>query len=167
MRKLMALIAVLDLAGMLIACKSSGGKSTGTPVRTSARLTQITTPASTAKPIPTVGGQPTVTSTGLKIIDIQVGTGAEAKATDTVTAQYTGYLADGTIFDGPAIHGGPAQFPLNGVIQGWQEGVPGMKIGGKRRLIIPPALGYGAQGYPPKIPPNPTLTFDIELVSIP
>jgi FKBP-type peptidyl-prolyl cis-trans isomerase len=105
---------------------------------------------------------------GLQIIDTIVGTGAEAKLGDTITAQYTGYLEDGTIFDGPAIHGGPAQFQLavGSLIQGWTDGVPGMKVGGKRRLVIPPALAYGASGRG-QIPPNATLTFDIELVSIP
>ncbi len=104
----------------------------------------------------------------LQIIDTQVGTGAEAKLGDTITVQYTGYLENGTIFDGPAIHGGPVQFQLavGSLIQGWTDGVPGMKVGGKRRLIIPPDLAYGAAGRG-QIPPNATLTFDIELVSLP
>jgi FKBP-type peptidyl-prolyl cis-trans isomerase FkpA len=124
------------------------------------------TPTSTPQPIPTVEGVATVTASGLQIIDTIVGTGAAAKSGDTITAQYTGYLEDGTIFDGPALHGGPSQFSLSGVIQGWTDGVPGMKVGGTRRLVIPPALAYGAAGRS-GIPPNATLTFDIELVSIP
>lgn len=109
-----------------------------------------------------------MTSSGLQIIDTQVGTGAEAKLGDTITVQYTGYLENGTIFDGPAIHGGPVQFQLavGSLIQGWTDGVPGMKVGGKRRLIIPPDLAYGAAGRG-QIPPNATLTFDIEFVSLP
>lgn len=104
----------------------------------------------------------------LQIIDTIVGTGAEAKLGDTITAQYTGYLDDGTIFDGPAKHGGPVQFQLavGSLIQGWIDGVPGMKVGGTRRLVIPPDLAYGAAGRS-GIPPNATLTFDIELVSVP
>ncbi len=109
-----------------------------------------------------------MTSSGLRIIDTLAGTGAEAKLGDTITAQYTGYLEDGTVFDGPAVHGGPVQFQLavGSLIKGWTDGVPGMKVGGKRRLIIPPDLAYGASGRG-QIPPNATLTFDIELVSIP
>ena len=104
----------------------------------------------------------------LQIIDTQVGTGAEAKLGDTITVQYTGYLEDGTVFDGPAIHGDPVQFELavGSLIQGWTDGMPGMKVGGIRRLIIPPDLAYGAAGRG-QIPPDATLTFDIELVSIP
>jgi len=108
-----------------------------------------------------------VTASGLQIIDTQVGTGAEAKLGDTITVQYTGYLDDGTIFDGPAIHGGPVQFALSGLIPGWQEGIPGMKAGGTRRLIIPPELAYGEAGYGGSIPANAVLTFDVEIVSIP
>lgn len=105
--------------------------------------------------------------TELQKIDQVVGTGAEVKAGDTVTAHYTGALAkDGTIFDTSFDRGEPATFPLSGVIKGWQEGVPGMKVGGKRRLLIPAALGYGEQGSPPKIGPNEPLVFDIELVKI-
>jgi FKBP-type peptidyl-prolyl cis-trans isomerase FkpA len=108
----------------------------------------------------------------LTIYDITVGDGAEAKAGDTVTLNYTGYLADGTLFDASANHGGPAQFSLasgqqNSLIPGGQEGVTGMKIGGKRRLIIPPDLAYGSSGAGSLIPPNATITFDFELVSIP
>ena len=108
-----------------------------------------------------------MTASGLQIIDTVVGTGAEVQPGDTVTVQYTGYLDDGTIIDSPDTHGGPISVLLGGVIQGWGEGVPGMKVGGERRLIIPPELAYGAAGYRQTIPPNATLTFDIELISIP
>ena len=95
-----------------------------------------------------------------------MGTGAEAKADSTVTAKYTGKLADGTVFDSTDKHGGaPISFPLSGVIKGWQQGIPGMKVGGKRTLVIPPELGYGAQGTS-GIPPNSTLTFEIELTDV-
>ena len=103
----------------------------------------------------------------LQKIDTVVGTGAEVKPGDTVTANYTGALAkNGVVFDSSIPRGEPATFPLSGVIKGWQEGVPGMKVGGKRRLIIPASLGYGEAGSPPKIGPNEPLVFDIELISI-
>lgn len=105
-------------------------------------------------------------SSGLVITDQVVGTGAEAKADSTVTAKYTGKLADGTVFDTTEKPGGEAiSFPLSGVIKGWQQGIPGMKVGGKRTLVIPPELGYGAQGTR-GIPPNSTLTFEIELTDV-
>lgn len=110
--------------------------------------------------------QATTPSDKLQIIDETVGTGTLVKAGDTVTVKYTGTLANGTVFDSTEKQGGtPATFPLGNVIQGWQQGIPGMKVGGKRKLIIPPALGYGAQGTGP-IPGNATLTFEIELVDV-
>jgi len=103
----------------------------------------------------------------LQIIDTVVGTGAEVKAGDTVTAHYTGALAkDGIIFESSLDSGQPVPFGLDQVIPGWTKGVPGMKVGGKRRLLIPANLGYGEQGKPPKIGPNEPLVFDIELIKI-
>lgn len=94
------------------------------------------------------------------------GTGAEAKSDSTVTVKYTGTLADGTVFDSTDKHGGdPISFPLSSVIKGWQEGIPGMKVGGKRKLVIPPDLAYGSQGTN-GIPGNSTLTFEIELIDV-
>lgn len=107
------------------------------------------------------------TASGLKIGDIAAGSGAAPQAGHTVTVQYTGWLSDGTMFDSSRQAGRNAfQFTLGQgqVIKGWDEGVATMKVGGVRRLVIPPALGYGAQGYPPTIPANATLTFDIELL---
>ncbi|HLV80748.1 MAG TPA: FKBP-type peptidyl-prolyl cis-trans isomerase [Chthonomonadaceae bacterium] len=106
------------------------------------------------------------TKSGLKYMDIKVGAGPMPKPTQQVTVNYVGKLANGTVFDASSKHGGPATFPLNGVIKGWTEGVSSMRVGGKRRLVIPPSLGYGAAGMPPAIPPNATLTFDIELLGI-
>lgn len=103
----------------------------------------------------------------LQKIDIKVGDGAEVKAGATVTAHYTGATAkDGIIFESSKDSGQPATFPLSNVIKGWQEGVPGMKVGGIRRLIIPADLAYGEQGSPPAIGPNEPLVFDIEMVSV-
>lgn len=113
------------------------------------------------------GFEPVQSVTQLEILDTVPGTGDEVQAGDTVTAHYTGALAaDGTIFQSSHDMGRPATFPLSGVIQGWQNGVPGMKVGGTRRLIIPAAQAYGAQSPAANIPANSDLVFDIELVSI-
>ena len=115
----------------------------------------------------------TVTASGLEIDDVEIGTGAEAKAGVTVTVHYTGWLQNadgsaGTKFDSSKDRNEPFRFPLGGgrVIRGWDEGVQGMKIGGKRRLVIPAALGYGARGAGGVIPPNATLIFDVELLGV-
>ena len=95
--------------------------------------------------------------------DLVVGTGDTATAGQKVTVHYTGWLTNGKKFDSSVDRGQPISFPLNGVIQGWQEGIPGMKPGGVRRLKIPANLGYGAKGAGNVIPPNATLVFEIEL----
>lgn len=111
--------------------------------------------------------QPVESVSKLQIIDIKKGSGKEAKKDSTVTAHYTGALAkDGAIFESSKDSGQPVTFPLANVIKGWQQGVPGMKEGGIRRLIIPAELAYGQAGSPPTIGPNEPLVFDIELVSI-
>lgn len=112
-------------------------------------------------------GEAHTTASGLVIQDIVVGTGEEAKAGMLVTAHYTGLLDDGTVFDSSIPRGEPFQFMLGGgqVIKGWDEGIQGMKVGGKRVLTIPPDLGYGASGIGP-IPPNATLHFEVELVGV-
>jgi FKBP-type peptidyl-prolyl cis-trans isomerase len=105
----------------------------------------------------------------LKIKDVKRGTGPAAKDGDTVTVHYTGKLQDGTVFDSSLRTNKPYKFTIgeSSVIQGWHDGVPGMKKGGKRRLTIPPHLGYGARGTRDgTIPPNATLIFDIELLKI-
>lgn len=119
---------------------------------------------------PSLGVDPTtmaVTDSGLYMRDDTVGTGATAEPGQQVSVHYTGWLPDGTKFDSSVDRGQPFVFPLGAgrVIQGWDEGVQGMKIGGVRTLIIPPALGYGPRAIGP-IPPNSTLVFRVQLLGV-
>ena len=109
----------------------------------------------------------TTTASGLRYQDLTLGSGAEAVAGRMVEVHYSGWLTDGTPFDSSRDRGEPFSFPLgrNRVIAGWDEGVAGMKVGGRRKLVIPPALGYGAADVGP-IPPNSTLVFDVELLAV-
>jgi len=104
----------------------------------------------------------------LKIEELVPGSGAEAVAGKLVSVHYTGWLTDGTKFDSSLDRGRPFQFELGAgrVIKGWDQGVAGMKVGGKRKLTIPAALGYGARGAGGVIPPNATLVFEVELLGI-
>ena len=104
----------------------------------------------------------------MNIEDVVVGTGAEAKSGNTVTVNYTGTLTDGTKFDSSYDHGQPFSFLLGAgqVIKGWDLGVAGMKVGGKRKLTIPAELAYGAAGVPGRIAPNSTLLFTVELLKV-
>lgn len=106
--------------------------------------------------------------TELEIADTEIGTGEEVRAGATITAHYTGALVkNGTIFQSSHDFGKPISFGLNQVIAGWTQGVPGMKVGGTRRLVIPAAMAYGDVSPAPNIPANSDLVFDIELVAIP
>jgi FKBP-type peptidyl-prolyl cis-trans isomerases 1 len=109
-----------------------------------------------------------LTASGLRITDVVVGTGAEASPGDTVVVHYRGTLEDGSQFDASYDRGTPFSFPLGAgrVIKGWDEGVQGMQVGGKRKLVIPPDLGYGSRGAGGVIPPNATLIFDVELLEV-
>lgn len=104
----------------------------------------------------------------LIIEDLSLGEGSEAVAGKHVTVHYTGWLTNGTKFDSSVDRGEPFDFPLGRghVIRGWDEGVAGMKVGGKRKLTIPPEMGYGARGAGGVIPPNATLVFDVELLAV-
>lgn len=108
------------------------------------------------------------TDSGLVIEDLVLGDGDEAIAGHQVTVHYTGWLTDGQKFDSSKDRDDPFIFPLGGgrVIRGWDEGVQGMKIGGTRKLTIPPDLGYGARGAGGVIPPNATLVFEVELLAL-
>ena len=113
-------------------------------------------------------GKATKTASGLQYWDLKKGTGAVAKAGNTVKVHYTGWLTDGKKFDSSVDRNEPFSFKLGAgmVIPGWDQGVAGMKVGGKRQLRIPPDLGYGAAGAGGAIPPNATLVFDVELLGV-
>jgi FKBP-type peptidyl-prolyl cis-trans isomerase FkpA len=115
-----------------------------------------------------VSGPGVTTASGLQYWDIKAGTGATAEKGKKVVVHYTGWLTDGKKFDSSVERFRPFVFVLGSgmVIKGWDEGVAGMKAGGKRQLRIPPQLGYGSEGSPPAIPPNATLIFDIELLEV-
>ena len=116
------------------------------------------------------GGDEITTASGLKYTDVVVGTGATPQKGQTVSVHYTGTLENGIKFDSSYDHPGqqPLEFQLGtpGIIQGWNEGIATMKVGGKRKLTIPPSLAYKNLGKPPQIPPNATLKFDVELMAV-
>jgi peptidylprolyl isomerase len=161
-------------AALLAACgyPDVSGPATG-PVAGTSTAAPSPSPLPSVSPSPGTfaftdgNGLPTHTlPDGLKYIDIKVGDGASpASLDDTVTVQYTGWLSNGTKFDSSQDRGQPADFQLSGVVPGFGEGVLSMKVGGIRKLIIPPDLGYGAQGQPPTIPANSTLVFEVQLLA--
>ena len=116
---------------------------------------------------PTVSAEPVTTGSGLKYVDIELGSGDSPEPGQTVVVHYTGWLENGSKFDSSVDRGQPFSFPIGAgrVIRGWDEGVATMQLCGQRRLIIPPDLAYGASGQGP-IPPNATLIFDVELLEI-
>jgi FKBP-type peptidyl-prolyl cis-trans isomerase len=120
------------------------------------------------QPPPSLSAQPVPPDQQMGMVTLTPGTGALAKAGDRVSVHYVGTLTDGTKFDSSRDRNQPFQFTLGQgqVIKGWDEGVAGMKVGEKRKLTIPPAMAYGAQGRPPKIPANSTLVFEVELLAI-
>jgi len=117
---------------------------------------------------PTAPTPEITTDSGLKYVDLVAGTGREATAGNQVSVHYTGWLTNGKKFDSSVDRNEPFSFPLGSgrVIKGWDEGVAGMKVGGKRKLTIPSQLGYGARGAGGVIPPNATLVFDVELLEV-
>jgi FKBP-type peptidyl-prolyl cis-trans isomerase len=140
----LVVIGAMAVAAVLFIALGSGGSGS------SSRTEEVSTPS------------------GLRYIDEVVGTGESPKQGQNVTVHYTGTLENGTKFDSSVDRGQPYTFPIGTgvVVKGWDEGIMTMKVGGKRRLIIPPSLGYGAPGRPPKIPPNSTLLFEVELLGV-
>ena len=152
-RKLIVLPVIFAVLGLAFGCGSSEKSTVST-----------SSPSSPEK----VSGQPTTTPSGLQYWDISVGTGATAVSGKAVSVHYTGWLANGTKFDSSLDRGQPFVFTLGEgqVIKGWDEGIAGMKVGGKRQLRIPPALAYGDSGANGMIPPNATLIFDVQLLGV-
>jgi peptidylprolyl isomerase len=147
--------------------ETSSANSNSAPAE-SAAASQSSNPAASAAS-PTSTAEPTSAPAGdIVKTDQQAGTGKEASNGAKVTVHYTGKLQDGTKFDSSLDHNEPFQFTLGQgqVIAGWEKGILGMKEGGKRRLVIPPDLGYGEQGAPGVIPPNATLIFEVELLKV-
>jgi hypothetical protein len=169
-----ALPLVLALSALL-ACSKLTEPAKEEPVAGQTTTTQgeptataMPAPAPAPAPAPPPGPAPDPNAK-LEMKDLVVGKGQEAKSGDTVTVHYRGTLTNGTEFDASRNHGDKGfTFPLGQgrVIKGWDQGVAGMKIGGKRKLTIPPELGYGARGAGDKIPPNSTLVFEVELLDI-
>jgi FKBP-type peptidyl-prolyl cis-trans isomerase FkpA len=145
-----------------------------TMVALSVAISLSQTSAHKAQPVPgtkaptKVTGDGIKTDSGLQYWDIKVGTGEEAKEGSQVKVHYTGWFTDGKKFDSSVDANQPYQFTLGKgeVIKGWDEGVTGMKVGGKRQLRIPPELAYGEAGYKTIIPPNATLIFDVQLLAV-
>jgi peptidylprolyl isomerase len=178
-------LALLLLAG-IAGCKSEEtGKTETAATETATTETAVTETAATETAVTeneeieatkeggtlegnTVDENAITTESGLKYVDYTVGNGASPKQGDMVVVHYSGFLTDGSKFDSSVDRGQPFEFKIGvgQVIKGWDEGVMSMKIGGKRKLIIPPELGYGARGAGDVIPPNATLLFDVELLGI-
>jgi FKBP-type peptidyl-prolyl cis-trans isomerase len=154
MRRIAA-TAILILAAALLPAQTATQKSAAPARPNTSAPTKVT-------------GDGVKTASGLQYWDIKLGTGDVAKEGSRVRVHYTGWLTTGKKFDSSVDAGKPFDFRIgNGdVIKGWEEGVAGMKVGGKRQLRIPPNLAYGAQGYPGVIPPNATLIFDIQLLAV-
>lgn len=192
-RRLLTAVAGLAAAGLAwAACGSSGpsgtasaGPGTGSTTTGPSTTAGSATPAGgggltlvtsglpevsnagdlSAEPVPAAGHAPAPTR--LEGRDLVVGSGTAAAATSSVKVQYVGAnYADGKVFDASWTRGAAATFPLNGVIPGFAQGIVGMKVGGRREIVIPPALGYGAQGQPPAVGPGETLVFVIDLLAV-
>lgn len=179
-------MSVLALAGLLAACGSATSPTPAADAPVTPEMAVATTPAEAAAPAEgAASGAPLLAAadmtlenlpgekatgeiqtlpSGLRFVMLKEGEGDKPTAESTVTVNYAGFLTNGTPFDSSYDRGEPATFPLNGVIPGWTEGVQLLSPGGKIKLIVPPELGYGANGYPPVIPGNATLVFDVELL---
>lgn len=168
MKHIVSLIGIALLIVALAACGGSSGPPAATPTNVPAPASAASTPAASS-PGQLVDDPNTVkTASGLKYVDQVAGTGATPASSDWVTIQFTATLQDGTVIGASRTRGGPAQFPMDQVAKempGWAEGMSTMKVGGSRKLIIPPNLAYGDKGAGNGvIPPNATLVFYIDLI---
>ena len=155
--RMMYRIAIAACALLLTGCASTPPPQASAPEPSVAAAEPLQAPV-VASP---------VAANGLSIVDLKPGKGPAARSGQRVTVNYVGKLTNGSIFDSTAGKA-PFVFTLGGgqVIQGWDQGLMGMKVGGKRKLVIPPALGYGERGAPPQIPPGATLVFEIDLLKV-
>ena len=168
------LFALLPLSVLILSgCPAPAPEAAASPTpEASASVVVVASPEASPSPaapkgdMAKLGPKAVKTKSGLQYEDTRVGTGKEAKDGTSVSVHYTGYLTDGTKFDSSVDRGTPFELSLPGqVIAGWNEGIPGMKVGGKRKLVIPAALGYGESGQGP-IPPGATLVFEVELLDV-
>ncbi len=170
-KTILAFTVIVILVGVVgfVFYRKSGDKS-DIGLNPTASVTPLPTPTPTPiTPTTPENNKIIKMESGLQLQDIVVGTGAEAKPRDTISVNYVGALDNGTVFDASAKHGGPATFQIGvgQLIKGWDEGIPGMKVGGKRKLVVPPSLGYGSKNVGNGlIPPNSTLVFEVELLAV-
>ena len=166
MRRLL-LPCLLGIAALTAACGSSSGSSPTTASTAAAANPPAVTGATDLKHEPVIGPGSSPAPTSLETRDLVVGTGTTASASSTVNVQYVGAnYTDGKDFDSSWQRGQSATFPLNGVVPGFAQGIAGMKVGGRREIVIPPALGYGGAGSPPAVGPNETLVFVVDLLAV-
>jgi FKBP-type peptidyl-prolyl cis-trans isomerase FkpA len=145
--------------GLALGCSGEKEETSAAPAEASAPAS----PAAAAAPAKRPGAED---GSPFSVTHRSLGAGTQPTAADVVRVHYEGRLADGTVFDSSIARNEPAEFPLSGVIPCWTQGVAQMKVGGKATLVCPPELAYGAAGAPPTIPPNATLTFDVELLDV-
>jgi len=165
----LALAALIAVTGCQQQSGSSSASTSSTTTSTGTAAAPAPAPAPATQPPADASGAKEVTMpSGLKYVDMTVGDGTLAESGKTVSVHYTGWLTDGTKFDSSVDRGQPFSFTLGAgqVIRGWDEGVAGMRVGGKRKLTIPSDLGYGSRGAGGVIPPNATLVFDVELLGV-
>ena len=161
MNRYTAALAIITLAIVVSAC------SVKPATKSAINLDDVQIESVQTEPVAT-GSTVTEEGGAMEVTELTVGTGATVKSGDTVKVHYTGTLVDGTVFDS-SVGKEPVSFPIGigRVIQGWDQGIPGMKVGGKRKLVIPPELGYGSGGVPQAgIPGGATLVFEVELLAI-